>query len=161
MSRWIDEMMKEGIGLLLNPGNMKCKIEIFNGCRVVSTRVDWLIDWLIDWLVDWLVDWLAHTFAIFARYGFVRWAQKDHWIAQGWSKQRNPGLSSLYEHFAWNNTTDALLALFVTGLNFGSNSQPSDQVSRDPATRSSHAQMLLFRHFKRITEKLYNESQWT
>ena len=31
--------------------------------------------------------------AIFVRYGFMRWAQKDHWIAQGWYKQCDPGPS--------------------------------------------------------------------
>ena len=32
--------------------------------------------------VIWLI-WLAHMLTIFIRYGFMRWAQKDHWIAKG------------------------------------------------------------------------------
>ena len=34
-------------------------------------------------VIFFILIWLAHTLTIFVRYGFMRWAQRDHWIAQG------------------------------------------------------------------------------
>ena len=54
--------------------------------KQLPNRVCHPITWTpVTWYVIWLENliWFAHKLTIFVRYGFMRWAQRDHWIAQG------------------------------------------------------------------------------
>ena len=59
--------------------------------------------WLIWIDLIWSdLTWLAHTpLTIFIRYGYILWAQRDHWITQCKSKQCDPDPSSQCHHTSW------------------------------------------------------------